>query len=94
MVMALSAAEIVRVLLESDWEDMEAYGLDVDTEPPPRFGTGREEDDTQMASRSAFQAWERALEIGHHDPQLWAAVRGTVYEKPYREHFNLDGQLN
>lgn len=55
--------------------------------PPPKSPMTDPTGETDFFTRDAFQAWNRALEIGRHNPKLWAAVKGSVYEPLYRAKF-------
>jgi hypothetical protein len=60
------------------------------TEPaPPKFLVGDQDAETKFATRSPFQAYQRALELGHGDPGLWAAVKGSAFEGQYRARFSV-----
>jgi len=73
----MNAKAVVESLLETQWNDV----------PPPRQHYGKEED-TQLAVRSPFTAWNLAVEQGQHDPRLWAVIKGSPYEGQYRKMFN------
>jgi hypothetical protein len=55
--------------------------------PPPKSPMVDPTGETEFYTRDAFQAWNRALETGRHNPKLWAAIRGSVYEPLYRAKF-------
>lgn len=73
----MNAQKVVESLLEMQWTD----------NPPPRQHFSKEED-TQLAVRSPFTAWNLAVERGEHDPQLWSVIKGSPYESQYRKRFN------
>lgn len=75
--MRSKAQQIVDRLLEAHWIDR----------PPPRFTGGDQDEETKFAKRSPFQAYQRALELGHHDPSLWAVIKGSPFEGQYRQAF-------
>lgn len=74
----ITAPEIVDKLLEVRWRDY----------VPPKPSFSDEETETAFYTRNAFSAWHRALDIGHR-PELWAVVKGSVYEPEYRERFGI-----
>ncbi len=54
---------------------------------PPRAVFGDEEEVVDMAARSAFTAWELALELNRHHPKLWKVIRGSPFEALYCQQF-------
>jgi len=73
----MNAKRVVETLLEMQWTDIK----------PPRQTYGKEED-TQLAVRSPFTAWNLAVERGQHDPALWAVIKGSAFDSQYRKRFN------
>lgn len=74
----ITAHEIVDRLLEARWRDY----------VPPKPSFDNPENETAFYTRNAFSAWSRALDVGHR-PELWAVVKGSVYEPEYREKFGI-----
>ena len=42
----------------------------------------------EMAEKSAFTSHELAVRKRQHHPRLWAKVKGSPYEREYRQMFN------
>ena len=68
-------------------------------EPPPRFRPGGGEDEQaleqerEMAARSAFTAYDHAENVDKRfHPRTWQAVKGSPYERMYRQRFNPPGE--
>jgi len=56
--------------------------------PPPRWTPHDDETEVDTAARYPFNAWEYAQHRGQHHPKLWQRIKGSPYEKQYRERFN------
>jgi hypothetical protein len=54
---------------------------------PPYIDLDRDQE-METAVRQPFTAHELAMRRGHH-PKLWAAVKGSPYEREYRRHHNI-----
>lgn len=55
---------------------------------PPRASYGSADKDREQAARTAFGAYNHALEVDRaFHPLTWQAVQGSVYEEPYRRQF-------
>jgi len=55
---------------------------------PPRASFGTADTDREQASKTAFGAYNYALEVDRAFHQVtWQAVQGSVYEEPYRRQF-------
>lgn len=53
---------------------------------PPRQRWDNPDDEMAIATKSAFTAWEYALNHGA-SPRLWAVIKGSPYEKMYIKKF-------
>jgi len=54
---------------------------------PPKLIFTDDEAEIDFYARSAFSAFEYALERKKSHPKLWARVQGTPYEMPYQQRF-------
>jgi hypothetical protein len=54
---------------------------------PPKLLFSAEDVEIEFYARSAFTAWEYALETNRAHPRLWKAIRGSPYERPYCQRF-------
>ncbi len=68
---------------------------DLEREPQRRASgaAGEEERDVELYARTPFTAWEHALGRGCHHPILWERVKGSPFERLYRERFNPPEEL-
>jgi len=58
-------------------------------EIPPRLAThGSSDTDRELAATQPFTALDYALNVDRDfHPMTWRAVKGTVFEQPYRREF-------
>ncbi len=54
---------------------------------PPKLIFTDDEAEVDFYARTAFSAFEYALERDQPHPKLWASVQGTPFEKPYLQRF-------
>lgn len=76
--------EIIDALMEVRFHDV----------PPPRPTFDKPDDETAFYTRNAFSAWDRALQLGRHDPALWEVIKGSPYESEYRRKFLSSSQFS
>jgi hypothetical protein len=55
---------------------------------PPKAAFDDPEAETDFYVRQPFTAWDHAQRHGHH-PKLWKVIKGSPYERLYRQKFKV-----
>ena len=82
----MDATQIARRVVDRLLDSTQFYDR-----PPPRYQTSDDYDTERItASRSAFTAYDHAINVDRKaHPATWRAVKGSPYEKLYRQELGV-----